>query len=49
MWSMKKMAYLKSLNHGNRELRRYGNGQENAERDLGVLWVCVCAAEKTEV
>ncbi len=28
----------------NNEPLCYGNGQENAERDLGVLCVCVCAA-----
>ena len=47
MWSMRRMAYLSCRNLGSAETRRYGNGQEYTERDLGVLCVCVCAAEAT--
>ena len=46
---MRRMAYLNCRNHGTNEPLCYGNGQENAERDLGVLWVCVCAAEETGI
>jgi len=42
------MAYLNCRNLGTNELLCYGNGQENAEKDLGVLWVCVCAEEKAK-
>lgn len=41
------MASLNCRNHGTNKPRSYGNGQENAERDLGVLFFFVCAAEKT--
>ncbi len=43
---MKRTAYLNCRNLGSTEPKSYGNGQDNAERDLGVLLVCVCAAEK---
>lgn len=40
------MAYLNCRNHGTNEPLCYRNGQENAERDLGVLCVCVCAEKE---
>lgn len=42
----RRMAYLNCRNHGTNEPLCYRNGQENAERDLGVLCVCVCAEKE---
>ena len=33
---MRRKEYFNFRNHGNRELRTHGNGQEYTERDLGV-------------
>ena len=44
----RRMAYLNCRNHGTNEPLCYGNGQENAERDLGVLCVCVHSSEEAK-
>jgi len=46
--SRRRRGYWKWWDHGINEPLCYGNGQENAERDWGVLLICVCATEKTK-